>query len=489
MLTRLYASGFKNLVDTEIRFGPLTCIAGLNGVGKSNVFDAIHFLSRLADKSFVEAATGTRGGEDVTELFTAGSDGRMRFECDILVPSAGVDDFEQPAEASETFLTYTLELRLDRDPNGLPQVRLEHERLASVPPDKARNQLGFEHAKAWRDSVFCGSQRRAPFIDMEGEGDQRIVRLSADRGRDSESERGGSFLARSTPRTILSAAQNADETRTAVLTRAEMRSWRTLQLEPFALRRPDELRAPSALGSHGEHLPATLYRLASLGDASRIYAEAANRLAEVVADVRSIRVDRDDTRSVLRLMMTDRRGVELPASSLSDGTLRFVALSVLEQDPTAIGLICLEEPENGIHPERMDAMMQLLADMAVDVSEPTDDENPLRQVIIATHSPLLTARARKQDLVFAGQRDAGPPLGRPPLRSLVLRPLSGTWRCSEEVSPVALGDLLSYLDSVRPAEKDAEMTNASPLEPRASTYDAVADQLQRALGSIVEGKG
>ena len=49
MLTRLYVSGFKNLVDTEIRFGPLTCIAGPNGVGKSSVFDAIHFLSLLAD--------------------------------------------------------------------------------------------------------------------------------------------------------------------------------------------------------------------------------------------------------------------------------------------------------------------------------------------------------------------------------------------------------------------------------------------------------
>ncbi|MGB3570927.1 MAG: AAA family ATPase, partial [Phormidesmis sp.] len=50
MLTRLRISGFKNLVDVDIRFGPFTCIAGTNGVGKSNLFDAIRFLSSLADR-------------------------------------------------------------------------------------------------------------------------------------------------------------------------------------------------------------------------------------------------------------------------------------------------------------------------------------------------------------------------------------------------------------------------------------------------------
>ncbi len=47
MLTRLQINGFKNLVDVDVRFGPFTCIAGPNGVGKSNVFDAIQFLAEL----------------------------------------------------------------------------------------------------------------------------------------------------------------------------------------------------------------------------------------------------------------------------------------------------------------------------------------------------------------------------------------------------------------------------------------------------------
>jgi len=34
MLTRLIVSGFKNLVDVDVRFGPFTRVAGANGVGK-----------------------------------------------------------------------------------------------------------------------------------------------------------------------------------------------------------------------------------------------------------------------------------------------------------------------------------------------------------------------------------------------------------------------------------------------------------------------
>jgi AAA15 family ATPase/GTPase len=56
MLTRLKVSGFKNLVDVDVRFGTFTCIAGANGVGKSNLFDAIRFLSALASLPLVEAA-------------------------------------------------------------------------------------------------------------------------------------------------------------------------------------------------------------------------------------------------------------------------------------------------------------------------------------------------------------------------------------------------------------------------------------------------
>src|SRR5829696_1955968 len=99
MLTRLKVSGFKNLVDVDVRFGPFTCIAGANGVGKSNLFDAIKFLSALADHSLIEAALSVRdeGGRtaDVRSLFHRVGDTyapQMFFEAEMIIPKDGFDD-------------------------------------------------------------------------------------------------------------------------------------------------------------------------------------------------------------------------------------------------------------------------------------------------------------------------------------------------------------------------------------------------------------
>ncbi|GAB3486907.1 AAA family ATPase [Amycolatopsis cihanbeyliensis] len=64
MLTRLEVQGFKNLLDVRVDFGPFTCIAGANGIGKSNVFDVIELLSHLASDTLMEAAQKVRGLSD-----------------------------------------------------------------------------------------------------------------------------------------------------------------------------------------------------------------------------------------------------------------------------------------------------------------------------------------------------------------------------------------------------------------------------------------
>lgn len=60
MLIRLHIKGFKSLADVEVHFGPFTCVAGANGSGKSNLFDAIQFLRDLTEYPIIEAATRVR---------------------------------------------------------------------------------------------------------------------------------------------------------------------------------------------------------------------------------------------------------------------------------------------------------------------------------------------------------------------------------------------------------------------------------------------
>ncbi len=294
--------------------------------------------------------------------------------------------------------------------------------------------------------------RRSPFISTEGEGEGIVIKLHQDQVKGRTLSRSAANL----PRTVLSSA-NAAESPTVLCARREMESWQILQLEPSALRKPDEMNASPHLSANGEHLPATLYHLAQtsmLGtrnseqvvDPDFIYSQVANRLATLIGDVSKVWVDRDAKREVLTLQVTGVDGTDHPARSLSDGTLRFLALSVLELDVSAQGVICLEEPENGIHPERIPTMLNLLQDIATDPDEPVDETNPLRQVIVNTHSPAVVSEVPDGSLLVAESREDMRDGQR--FKKVIFSCLSDTWRTKapEKTSIVSKGKLMNYLN-------------------------------------------
>jgi predicted ATPase len=460
MLTRLKVSGFKNLVDVDVRFGPFTCIAGANGVGKSNLFDAIRFLSALADNTLIEAALSVRKAErgrktEIRSLFHRVGQTyaeTMNLYAEMIVPHEGVDDLGQKAEATITFLRYqvTLAYRIDEEMLSTGSLELLHESLEHINLGDAPRHLQFPHTvRKWRNSAVRG-RRASPFISTEGDGVNRTVKLH----QDGNSGRPKSFLAKSLPRTVLSTV-NATESPTALLARREMQSWQLLQLEPSALREPDEFTTQPGMGSNGAHMPATVYHLARTQAARNknhsstwLYEQIAARLSDLIDDVFAIDIDRDEKRQLLTLEVTDNSGTIYPARSLSDGTLRFLALTVLEQDPTASGVICLEEPENGIHPKRISAILRLLEDIAVDVDDPSGFDNPLRQVIINTHSPVVVNQIRDDDLLVAELKEHVENDGR--FKAVKFSWLPDTWRAKAdpEREPVARGKVQAYLKQV-----------------------------------------
>jgi predicted ATPase len=471
MLTRLKVSGFKNLVDVDVRFGPFTCIAGANGVGKSNLFDAILFLSAVTERTLAQAALSVRDESrrsgDVSGIFHrigGQHDQEMRFEAEMILPKQGLDDLGQPVGASITLVRYVLRLgwrgQDSSHPDAGPLEVLE-ETLAPMRLRDASEHLLFPASKEWRDSVLEG--RRAPeFVSTEEQDGQRIVRLHQD-------GRSGRLLTRQAsalPRTMLSIVQSG-EYPTALLVQREMQSWRLLQLESSALRRPDDFTAPPRMGSDGSHMAATLYHLARRATANgkgngkpdeakatAVYAQVANRLASLLEDVRDVIIDRDETHERFTLLVCARDGTRHPARDLSDGTLRFLALAVMEFDRQSGGLLCLEEPENGIHPRRVPAMLQLLQDTAADTDEPCDEANPLRQVIVNTHSPVVFQQVPDDSVLLAelveDVRYSTPPDGKPPVRfsKLQFSCLEGTWRATKIKGHrvTGKGNLLAYLN-------------------------------------------
>lgn len=110
-------------------------------------------------------------------------------------------------------------------------------------------------------------------------------------------------------------------------------------------------------------------------------------LATALPELEAIRVvEREDDRHAY-LMVRYQGGLEVPSWKVSDGTLRLMALTIPAYLPGATGIFLSEEPENGIHPTAVETVYQSLSSVYEG------------QVLVATHSPILLATAKPEELL------------------------------------------------------------------------------------------
>jgi len=93
----------------------------------------------------------------------------------------------------------------------------------------------------------------------------------------------------------------------------------------------------------------------------------------------------------------------VPASRLSDGTLHYLCLLMVLLHPEPPPLICLEEPELGLHPD----IIPKVADLLLDAAQRT-------QLIVTTHSETLVSRLSEvpESVVVCERDDRGTHLRR-----------------------------------------------------------------------------
>ena len=457
MITRIKINGFKSLLDTELYLGPFTCIAGENAVGKSNFFDALLFLSKLADNTIIQAAKSIRSENqkhsNIKDIFfKSGLDyyDTMSFEVDMLVPKKSEDDLGQEAEASITSLRYSIELKLNDEIGDSEPIEIVKEELKPITLTETEKRIFFYKTTEWSKSVLSGRRAKIPFISTDGE----KIKLHSD----SKDKRGGrttESIAKKMPRTLLSTV--TAESPTAFLARQEMRNWIMLQFEPSALRQPNSVYEVknAEVTANGSNLPATLYRLHNEKKHEDIYQTLTNKLKELVNEVDEIDVDKDDKRDLLTLKVKFKDGLVLPAQSLSDGTLRFLGLSIIKEDNQSSGLICLEEPENGINPKKVEEMVRLLEEMATDTDYKVDDDNPLRQVIINSHSPIVVRSVSDESLYLALEDEAFSEKFNRKVKYTGFSAIANTWKTEKNIiKTTSLGDITAYLE-----KSDFEISN------------------------------
>lgn len=145
---------------------------------------------------------------------------------------------------------------------------------------------------------------------------------------------------------------------------------------------PDRMREPSfpganILGDSGENLPTVLEGICA--DPKR-----KETLADWLSELTPMDVDRfefpRDPSGRIHLMICEKNDRKVSAYSASDGTLRFLAMLAVLLGENPKGLYFFEEIDNGIHPVRLNLLMDLI-----------ERQTAKRgiQVLTTTHAPTL----------------------------------------------------------------------------------------------------
>ena len=397
MITYVEIDGFKTFHNFKMEFAPLTVIAGVNASGKSNLFDALSLLSKLAETDLRTAYSEQRG--DASELFTNYGIGvvdgssfsaeEMHFVVEMLIDRTVRDNWGGEATLKYTRLRYELKIKRETNSRGIDELRVIFEKLTNLKHEGDRwleRAIDKKDIPKWRPSVKTG-KRGIPYIDTIESNGTVTIRLPQD-GRPG----GKATPANAVSQTVLSGVNSVDFPH-VFAAKEEMLSWTFLQLNPQALREPtrQDIGIRDSITQSGENLAATLFRLKAddpslLKDISRTL----NRLLPQIVNV-DVRDDKANKQYVIEVTTDDDR--TFSSRVLSEGTLRLLALCILQFDDRHRGLICFEEPENGIHPFRIKATVDLLKNLTSDFSS---EDYPLRQVLVNTHSPVLVAEMFKQ---------------------------------------------------------------------------------------------
>lgn len=163
----------------------------------------------------------------------------------------------------------------------------------------------------------------------------------------------------------------------------KLRGIRLYSFDATALASPTQLRPGIELSSNGANLAGALDQLRDR--APERFEELNGELRRWLPEFDRVLFDTPDTGTRLLQLRTRHGGHVINSDQLSQGTLLAVAMLTLAYQPTPPSVVCLEEPDRGIHPR----ILRRVRDALYRLSYPdnfADGREPV-QVIATTHSP------------------------------------------------------------------------------------------------------
>lgn len=324
---------FRVLRDVELKDLPDLCVfVGANGVGKSTLFEVFGFLHDALIHNVRQALTA-RGG--FQELVSRGSDGPIEIELKF-------------RERDEPLVTYQLAVGLA---DGAPVVERE----------VLKYRRG-QHGQPWK------------FLDFSRGSGEAVVN-EADYGKpDVEMKRERQVLESPDILAVKGLGQFQRFKQVSAFRRL-IEDWHVSDFHISDAR-------PSQEAGHAEHLSARGDNLALVAqfmyeqhraEFDKVLAKMSRRVPGI-AKVEA--VSTVDGRIVLRFQDGAFKDPFM-ARFVSDGTIKMFAYLLMLHDPKPHPLLCVEEPENQLHPE-------LLAELAEEFRQYAERGG---QVFVSTHSP------------------------------------------------------------------------------------------------------
>jgi len=370
MIKRVKIEGYKSFNSLELQLSPLSVIFGPNASGKSNLLDALYFLSRaVCKKNLKEAFEGHRGlplesfyyGDEGYDSLLKKNNIQFTIEVDVEISATIRKKVEEIVQAkrkgidspdsSKKIITEHL-LRYHLTIEALPEtgyLRVMDERLCAI------KQNGEEKKSR---SPFLELMENRISLRMEGQAHPIFHEMGLDH-------------------TIVSTALYEPHYPHITAFRMELANWYTYYLEPKTLMREEvPLAEIDSLGPRGENLAAFLNTLKHKHN--KDFESLNLSLKRILPTDTSIEVEHlKEGRVGLRLF---ENGIGFSARLISEGTLRLIGLlcAIHPQNPAT--MVAFEEPENGVHPVRL----KIISDVLKNASQSYG-----KQIFITTHSSIL----------------------------------------------------------------------------------------------------
>ena len=377
MLRRIQVRGYKSLRNVEVTLSNLCVLFGPNAAGKSNFLDCLQLLSKLGTARTIKEAFESPYRGKPLESFTFGKDGikgslaqerlAFSFEADVQLSQAVVEAVNR--NIREMRRSTVQEPDSSENAKIIPAVRernLRYRIEVEMLPRSGILRVADEYLTALTDKGEA-TTRRKPFISRKG--NRLHLRL--------EGQAHPTYYERLLDHSILSLPHYPPHYPHLVAMRKELESWFFFYFEPRErMRAANPVKEVRHIGLMGEELASFLNTLKALDP--RQFTAVEKALRTIMPSVEGIGVE---VNSLGEIELTLREeGIPIPARVLSEGTLRILGLLALSGAKEQPSLVGFEEPENGIHPRRIQLVAELLKTRA------SFGET---QYIVTTHSPLL----------------------------------------------------------------------------------------------------